>query len=284
MSASPAGVIRQYLEENDGQTEVPMHNLLTTWEIDSANLGERKRIAAELREHGVKVEPGLGDLGRDDQVLLTIDEGESEPAGAVSAPPWQQDSPAQTEEATPEDSVSPPSRAEPRRGEPAAQAQRVQRQPEPGPGWFPNKHGPGQRYWDGAKWTDSYRDFPQRPKKQRTFLKVMLGVIIGGCVLIGGCFALLAGGVNEADKEQKKQGITLTQFRSISQGTSEGDIKDQLGKPEDAQEFEDAGVPGVTGKSKSSCIYYPEKGKGIGEGHSFQFCFDNGKLTGKNAY
>jgi hypothetical protein len=28
--------------------------------------------------------------------------------------------------------------------------------PVPPPGWYANPSGPGQRYWDGEKWTDSY--------------------------------------------------------------------------------------------------------------------------------
>jgi Protein of unknown function (DUF2510) len=25
------------------------------------------------------------------------------------------------------------------------------------PGWYPNPQGPGERYWDGTKWTDQYQ-------------------------------------------------------------------------------------------------------------------------------
>jgi hypothetical protein len=162
-------------------------------------------------------------------------------------------------------------------------------------GWYPDQQSGGQRYWDGNQWTEhtsGVQQMPpshgqQPPKKKRggsTVLKVMLGVILGGCVLIVGCFALIAGGVNEADKQQKKKGITVEQFRSIEQGSPQAAIEAELGAPEDAQEFEQQ-IPELnTGKQKSSCIYYPEKGKGIGEGRSFQLCFDNGKLTSKNSY
>jgi hypothetical protein len=128
----------------------------------------------------------------------------------------------------------------------------------------------------------------QQPLKQKgggsTVLKVMLGVVLGGCLLIVGCFVVLAGGVNEADKQQKKKGITLRQFRSVQQGSTQSEVEAELGKPDDAQQFEDAGVKGISGSSTSSCIYYPEKGKGIGEGRSFQLCFENDKLTSKNSY
>jgi hypothetical protein len=112
----------------------------------------------------------------------------------------------------------------------------------------------------------------------------MLGVVLGGCVLIGGCVALLAGGINSANNEQKKKGITASQFRGEAIGTSESQVRSDLGKPEDRQEFENKGVLPGDQSSRSSCIYYPEKGKGIGEGRSFQLCFDNGKLSDKNAY
>ena len=125
---------------------------------------------------------------------------------------------------------------------------------------------------------------PPPRKKSGTVWKVMLGVFLGGCLLIGGCVALFAAGVEEADEEQKKKGITLKQFRAVKQGTSQDEVEAKLGKPEDAQEFEQE-IPELdTGTQRSSCIYYPEKGKGIGEGRTFQLCFDNGKLTSKNIY
>jgi hypothetical protein len=164
-------------------------------------------------------------------------------------------------------------------------------------GWYPDPQGGGQRYWDGNSWTEHTSGVQQmpppvqqqhQPPKKRgggsTILKVMLGVVLGACVLIVGCVALLGAGLNEADEEQKKKGITLQQFRSIDQGSSQEQVEAELGPPDDAQEFEQE-IPELdTGNQKSSCIYYPEKGKGIGEGRSFQLCFDNGELTSKNSY
>jgi hypothetical protein len=160
------------------------------------------------------------------------------------------------------------------------------------PGWYQDPHGSGLRYWDGNQWTEQRApgSTPQQPvyqppqKKGGTVWKVMLGVFLGGCLLIGGCVALLASSVEEADEEQKKKGITLQQFRSVEQGATQEEVEAELGKPEDAQEFEQEIPELQTGTQRSSCIYYPEKGKGIGEGRSFQLCFDNGKLTSKNAY
>lgn len=118
----------------------------------------------------------------------------------------------------------------------------------------------------------------------KTVFKVALGIILGLTVLIGGCVAVLGAGVDEADKEQKKKGITVAQFKAQKTGKAERAVRTDLGDPEDAQQFEDAGVEGLVKPSKSSCIYYPEKGKGIGEGRSFQLCFTNGKLDSKNVY
>ncbi len=43
-----------------------------------------------------------------------------------------------------DDGITPPAPT----GEPA----------QPAPGWFRNPEAPGQRYWDGTKWTENYAD------------------------------------------------------------------------------------------------------------------------------
>jgi hypothetical protein len=121
-------------------------------------------------------------------------------------------------------------------------------------------------------------------KKQRVVLKVVLGVFLGFCLLIGGCVAVLGAGVDQAQKENDRAGITAAQFASIEQGTAQADVEAQLGKPQSAQEFEQQIPELQANPSKSSCIYYPESGKALFEGKSFQLCFDEGKLTSKNAY
>lgn len=119
----------------------------------------------------------------------------------------------------------------------------------------------------------------------KTVLKVALGFILGAVVLIGGCTVLFAAGVNEADKEQQEKGITMSEFRAVDLGSSRADVRRSLGEPESAQQFESAGIEGIEDTaSKSSCIYYPQKGKGILEGKSFQLCFTDGKLDAKNVY
>lgn len=113
-----------------------------------------------------------------------------------------------------------------------------------------------------------------------------------GCLgLVGGAVALvvvlglaIGAGVEEAEREQDRVGITLSEFRSVEQGTSQEAVIDQLGEPEDQQEFEQQIPELQDAPSQSSCIYYPEKGKPLFEGRSFQLCFDEGRLTSKNAY
>jgi hypothetical protein len=160
--------------------------------------------------------------------------------------------------------------------------------PQHPPGWYPNPQGPGQRYWDGTKWTDQYQPGApvQEDKKRGRFgrncLMVTLGVVIGGVVLIGGCVAILGSALDEAEDEQNETAITLQEFRSTPIGSSRQEVRRRLGTPGDVQEFENEGLPGSA--VRSSCIYYNEQDKGLGEGRYFQFCFDNGRLTGKNAY
>jgi hypothetical protein len=154
---------------------------------------------------------------------------------------------------------------------------------KPKAGWHSNPANPGrERYWDGDKWTDQSRDAPPPQRKRRggTFLKVVLGVVIGGTVLIAGCGAIIGAGLNA----KETSGITRAEFDSISQGTAQSAIEDRYGKPEDSQQFEQQ-IPELQSQpSTSSCIYYAEKGKEILDGQSFQLCFDEANLTSKNAY
>lgn len=154
---------------------------------------------------------------------------------------------------------------------------------QPKPGWHPDPSNPlNERYWDGTSWSGEIREAPPQKRKRRggTFTKVVLGVVLGGALLIGGCAALIGAGLSEEETD----GITRAQFDSISQGTTQTSVEDEYGEPEDSQEFETQ-IPELQDTpSSSSCIYYPEKGKPLFEGQSFQLCFDEGKLTSKNAY
>jgi hypothetical protein len=153
----------------------------------------------------------------------------------------------------------------------------------PKAGWHADPAKPGrERYWDGEAWSGEGRDAPPTKKKRKggTFLKVVVGVVVGGTVFIGGCTALIAGGLNST----QKNGITSAEFDSIAQGSSQTTIEDKYGTPENSQKFEQQ-IPELQNTpATSSCIYYSEKGKKILEGQSFQFCFDSGRLTSKNAY
>jgi hypothetical protein len=159
---------------------------------------------------------------------------------------------------------------------------RIQR---PAPGWYPDPQRPGLRYWDGTKWTDQYQAPSARGRGFfRGRLLVTLGVLLGGTLLVGGCVAIIGIGADEAQKERNRKGINQSEFDSIQQGMSQQEVEQRLGPPKDSQEFEQ-NIPELQDQPfRSSCIYYPEKNQPLFEGQSFQFCFDEGKLTSKNAY
>jgi hypothetical protein len=93
----------------------------------------------------------------------------------------------------------------------------------------------------------------------------------------------ISAGVNNAEKQNAASGITPSQFQSVSLGMSQADVQSQLGKPDNAQQFQNQGI--FTKKPQnSSCIYYHEHGQALFQGHSYQLCFDNGNLTAKNSY
>ena len=72
MSETPAGAIRGYLDEHGGHTEVPFHNLLSTWELREGDLAERAQMTDELAAEGVVTEPPLTELGPDSRVILRL--------------------------------------------------------------------------------------------------------------------------------------------------------------------------------------------------------------------
>lgn len=119
------------------------------------------------------------------------------------------------------------------------------------------------------------------------FFKIVLALLLVGTLFIVGCFALVGGAANEVSKELDRPvegGISRSEFRNIEQGTTQRAIERSFGEPADSQEFEQQ-IPELQDEpSQSSCIYYPEKGKPMLEGASYQLCFDDGKLTSKNAY
>ena len=79
MSETPASVIRHYLDGHGGRSEVPFHNLLTSWRLRDGEVVERAQMTDELAAAGVVTEPPLTDLGPDDRVVLRVVDG-GEPA------------------------------------------------------------------------------------------------------------------------------------------------------------------------------------------------------------
>ena len=87
MSFRPAETIRAYLDEHDGETRVPFHNLLTTWQLDEAEEAERRRIEEDLEQAGVVAEPALAGLNYDDEVTLRV--APTRPREAPEEPPTE---------------------------------------------------------------------------------------------------------------------------------------------------------------------------------------------------
>jgi Protein of unknown function (DUF2510)/SmpA / OmlA family len=152
------------------------------------------------------------------------------------------------------------------------------------PGWYPDPQQPGtQRYWDGQQWTQQTAPGgPQAPKKGggSLVLKIMLGILLAGIVLIGGCALLVGGAVNEAGKaieeENNKSAITQTQFDQVQIGDTKSDVTKALGQPStsSSSQAEDMNL---------DCVYYNVKGGGLLD--SYQLCFDtSGKLESKDKY
>lgn len=119
----------------------------------------------------------------------------------------------------------------------------------------------------------------------KTVLKVALGMLLASLVLIVGCVALIGGAANEVSEtlttEQNTNAITLEEYRAVEIGSKRSEVEADLGEPADKQEFESEGFLEDEPQS-SSCIYYNRQGGDIGE--AFQFCFDENRLTSKNAF
>lgn len=92
VTKSPALVIRSYLDDHDGRAEVSLHNLFTTWNLETADPEQRAGIERDLARTGIAVEPSTAELNRDDEVTLLLSElvtpssGNGTPAVAPAAP------------------------------------------------------------------------------------------------------------------------------------------------------------------------------------------------------
>ena len=110
-------------------------------------------------------------------------------------------------------------------------------------------------------------------------VKIFLGIVLGGVVLLVGCFALVGysvdEGVKEVDRQQNRNAISTREARRVKLGTSKEDVIAKLGDPRDTQEGENEGL------GQDSCIYYNLRGGEVLD--SWQFCFDSrDRLTAKN--
>lgn len=109
----------------------------------------------------------------------------------------------------------------------------------------------------------------------KTILKIVVGVVIAGIVLVVGLVALLGGAASEIQKESDEHSITKEQYEQVKKGTSLKQVKADLGEPSDQQNTQ------MDGLGEQDCIYYNQKGD---LASMYQFCFDNKKLTSKSLY
>jgi hypothetical protein len=57
--------------------------------------------------------------------------------------------------------------------------------PSAPPGWYPDPSGlPGQRYFDGIRWTDFCTGPPPQRQRRRISRKTLVAVIVGACAAI----------------------------------------------------------------------------------------------------
>ena len=112
----------------------------------------------------------------------------------------------------------------------------------------------------------------------RTVVKIALGIILAGVVLIAGCAVLFGAFVSEVDKgvreEGQKNAISRSDAARVKKGMSRREVVEILGKPRDTQTSEDE-------LGKTTYLYYNVKGGG-GALNQWQFVFENGKLRAKN--
>lgn len=103
-----------------------------------------------------------------------------------------------------------------------------------------------------------------------TLIKV--GILIVVIVVVVAAIGL---GKSATDSQKKSDAVTA-KIGQVSMGMSKDQVISILGTPEDQQHFESQFMGQ---QSTNDCIYY-----GSLSSTSYQFCFDNGKLTSKNSY
>ena len=90
---------------------------------------------------------------------------------------------------------------------------------QPDPGWYRNPVGPGQRYWDGGKWTDRYADnrghvldVPPPPatataEAQDSFVRI--AYVLALLPFIGLIVGIVAGIVLLAERNKQGAGVIV---------------------------------------------------------------------------
>lgn len=118
----------------------------------------------------------------------------------------------------------------------------------------------------------------------KTVLKVMLGILLAGVVLIAGCAILIGSAVDDVQEDSDKTAITVEEYGSAKVGTAtRSQLEAEFGEPQSNDEIQAAGIEGIPESDFSqACIYYNREGQ---LASLFQFCFDgDGKLRSKASY
>lgn len=93
-------------------------------------------------------------------------------------------------------------------------------------------------------------------------------------LLLGGCAALIAIGLDAAKDEIDERAITRAEFDAVKPGDSEAAVRAQLGKPLSEDSLR---------KRNLTCLQYAEKGEGVFGLDEFELCFRDGVLVRKSA-
>ncbi len=119
----------------------------------------------------------------------------------------------------------------------ATQEVGAQQPPQGAPpaGWYPNPQGPGQRYWDGARWTDQYSQ-PQPAAQPATWRdayvvisRVTTGLTVARVCAVGVILGLLGGLATWGDTSalfdiSNRESVTATEFNKPPLGFLVGPV------------------------------------------------------------
>jgi hypothetical protein len=72
MNAPPEQVIRNYLDQQGGETDARVEHLLTTFGVDATNEKGREQIAESLASVGVEVDRPLAGLAKGEPIRLSV--------------------------------------------------------------------------------------------------------------------------------------------------------------------------------------------------------------------